>query len=495
MKGEVLSSVVVNDIAVWRYSHFPEKTFAPLKNAVAGNSEWASTIIDVLKTRDVSSFIRTLGGFQNNDFIKGSISRMLKAIDSRQFSMTTIKRLDYITQLLLSSVFRNDTGKKGSLNLVSLSGSDLTLSFDNMKVIYPERSSSNFHTILPIAQTHNNERNITRRSALERAIHGVEVDNLYEFEICLKKRLNLSDDIMNRIMKNTEQIGRSLVKKSCLLTSEQKQVTIAFCVDYFLRKQDIEVLEVHCPPRGIGVMYYGFRPFFPDSEFPADTLARVIKGLFKQTKSKNLERILIVDSKPDSAFFGMDIETLRTAFRDQGIRLIEIVDACQFTRTAKEPSQVILDHKPEMIYFTDLPISFSEEILLQKLMIVPAIESMRLVYDRMLIRDEFERCGIKHPEGVVVRREDTSFDIEAIRKQIGDWVVVKPIINEPWWAPSKKKTVFLCLENTYHQELLSKLAQAEDVVVEEFVTDSLDLEGFFGELRVFGVASNQNCSK
>jgi hypothetical protein len=485
-----LSSTIVSDIAVWRYSHFPEKTFAALKNAVDDNPKWASTILDVLRTRDVSTFIRTLEGFQNDDFIQGSISRLLKASDSKQFSITTLKRLDYITQLLLSSVFRNDTGKKGSLSLVPLSGSDLALPFDNVKVIYPERNSSNFHTILPISRIHNNEKNAARRSALGRALHETVVGNLYEFEICLKERLNLSNDTRNRITKNTEQIGRTLVEKSRLLSSDQKQVIVAFCVDYFLREHDVEVLEVHCPPRGIGVMYSGFRPFFPESEFPVDTLAKTVKDLFKHAKGKNLERVLIVDSKPDSAFFGMDIEMLETAFKDQGIQLIEIVDAFQFKQAAKESSPVIFGHMPEMIYFTDLPVSFFQGILSQRLMVVPAVEAMRLAYDRMLIR-EFEPHGPKPPKGVAIRKEGASLDIEALRKQIGDWVVVKPIINEPWWFPSKKRTAFLCLGNMYHQKLLSKLVLAGDVVVEELVTDSLDSDGFFGELRVFGVASNQ----
>ena len=76
-------------------------------------------------------------------------------------------------------------------------------------------------------------------------------------------------------------------------------------------------------------------------------------------------------------------------------------------------------------------------------------------------------------------------DLTTIKEQLGNWIILKTRMNTPWWSPLRKKPEVLFADDKLISRANYMLKENGDIILQKLITDSVDNQGHFGELRVY----------
>jgi len=252
------------------------------------------------------------------------------------------------------------------------------------------------------------------------AFHGTRDDYVIPYSNNTN-RLTITANIENQIINHTAHIARNAINENPLLLD-----CGLLAIDYFIQGDIATPLECHFPGRGIGIHLL---PFILSKEVH-EAAATVIYNIKEMLARYYGEPISL------SA-----LKTGNTAFHElDKIAVSLISDSAALTSKS-----IALD--------IDDSIHFNQ-------------------------RDS----EINGQEDQVVISEEIT-DAETIKQQLGAWVVLKTRINTPWWSSSRKKPEILFVDNKLISRVNHVLNTSGDIILQRLVTNSVDTQGHFGELR------------
>ncbi len=460
--------VETSPLAVWRHAHFPIKT-VPFTD-ITDRQNALKQVSALLNTPKILDFLNRLdGGIRGDRFT--NVRDTLMTIDPVQpFTRTIERQLDYTLRLLISSVIRNDTGKKGSLNVVSLDDSVSLPQINYRKIIVPEPHGTNYTQALTLAERFNTTQDATQRAQLQSQLAQIAPE-LHEFHLSTAMNLPLNG-LRAEILHTQQRVGTLLAET----LSDQYGVrrgVLTYSVDYFLSDKPL-ILEVHCPPRTIATSYMGLRSIDGTLPYPIDQTVHNACNTYQHRHGRTAESVLVFNPEPNAGAMVVEAKAFITAFERIGCNKVTLVQHEDALRSQMAGYDII--------YLCDEIADQPDLSLREDQLLLPVPEAMTMVQDRAFVAQLCADAGLHVARNVVVAQGER-VPTEKLRATLGDWVLAKSQIHQPWWSKTKQRVEFLHLD--MHAKMLQKLLGKEAIMVEEIITDSLDDSGYFGELRVF----------
>jgi hypothetical protein len=97
-------------------------------------------------------------------------------------------------------------------------------------------------------------------------------------------------------------------------------------------------------------------------------------------------------------------------------------------------------------------------------------------------RDDEIKCMTEHQ--MIITKPINENDLCKIKTFLGNWIVLKTRMNTPWWSQSRRKPEILIVdENLIHRANYILQINGE-IILQKLITDSQDIHGHCGELRV-----------
>lgn len=454
--------------ALWRFSRRQLSDFNLL--GFSSPSQEKDTVISSLKNANILNRLNDLSGGVNGNRFTLLLERLLQ--DRENISSNDRRALSYASQLLFSIHLKNDTGKKGSLNICDLVGDKESINH-NLEGI-TELDKNKFTLKRSNTKTQSTD---TFLSALPTELK----DDQYTFRFDTKERITLDLITKRKIEEITSLVAKSFRNNN---PSNTQFAVTPFSIDFLLSKENIKVLEVHCPPRGIGMMYLPFkatnclRHSTPDDIY-VDAILRNYKKHFKDP----LTNIALCYPFKESTFINRDIGRLAKILSKKTSAKLHIVSPYRLKNRSDERIHVMDKNVvPELIIFSDIPESYKQYYSNSQQLVVPSVDDAQLCEKRELLDGISEDHKIPFIE---INKDETPMWNE-ITESIGRLVVVKEAEHRPWWSGQKEHCRFYDLKNEKHQKLVRKRLYKSDIRIEKLISNSVDELGHFGELRVFG---------
>ena len=198
--------------------------------------------------------------------------------------------------------------------------------------------------------------------------------------------------------------------------------------------------ETHFPGRGLGVHFLPFLLFSKQREIFRD----YFDGLFYEIKNKYGSNVKVeVGNCGQTSFHGLD-----RSFIDLINNNFALLDS---------------NNCPQVIKRIDLDVN-----------------------------DDYQKFPIRtFPEWdysinqIILDKNITFDDVSGIREKIGTWAIIKSSLNIPWWSKHRKKPEACLVDKKFVKRVNSLLQEYPSVIVQELITDSVDKNGHFGELRFY----------
>ncbi|MEQ8672055.1 MAG: hypothetical protein RLP44_07955 [Aggregatilineales bacterium] len=469
-----LMTMTTSPYAVWRHAHFPMRTFE--FQAIRTMQDAFDVILNMLGQSEIRTFLNRLDGGASGDRFDHLYAKLQQVDRTAPFTREVERQVDYTLRLLISSVIRNDTGKKGSLNIVSLDESVQLPEVKRHRVLVPEPTNENFSDALNLADRFNNTIDHDAREIYESALREV-ADSLHQFHVSTEARLLLDDRKMTTIQDSQRRVGEALADELEARYGIREGV-FTYSVDYFLREDSATILEVHCPPRTIETSYMGLRAWSTDVIFPLDSAVRIACDTFAESQGRAALRVLVFNPEPHAGAMVTEALAFVKGFERAGCEQVHLVQS----------SAELRDCAPDydIIYLCDELSDDSGQSATLTVradqLLLPIPQMMELVKDRALMAQMCDSAGLAVGKNLTASQGDP-LPVDALRRELGDWVLAKSRIHQPWWSQTKQRVEFLHLD--LHRDKLQKLLDKEAIMFEEIITDSLDENGHFGELRVF----------
>lgn len=325
-----------------------------------------------------------------------------------------IRQLNYVSQILMSTVIKNDIGLHGGLSPI----------FDNIdrkesvgdfryasklpsEVVFANIDSNNFSPFSLIDLRRNRGDYIVPYST---NLHNVDI-----FDGLADKIKLISEEIIDRLIERKE------------MTTDCEFVAI----DFFICKGDVIPFECHFPGRGIGVHIFPF------------LLAKETMGM-AQSVIEDIKKQL-------EGFYGskvtIDIRNAGTTTFHELDRIIVSLLSCKSSIIRKS---IDLDVCEDLSNFQMRDFEMKNE-LYQKVIDSPI----------------------------------SNYDLDEIRALLGNWVILKTRMNTPWWSKSRKRPEIQLVDDKLISRVNYLFKRHGEIILQKLITDSLDINGHFGELRTY----------
>jgi len=338
------------------------------------------------------------------------------------------KHLYYVSQILISTVLKNDTGLRGGISPIILS-SPSSLGNQNKKCKFDDISIPSSVKYIDVNEDCFDVNSLVYyRTAPDDYI--IPFDNLTD-------KLKLSDDKITTVDTISRNIIHNFIRKNTNMTSAD---CFPFAIDFFIRQDSMLPFESHFPGRGLGVHFLPFLLFSKQREI----FQNYFVGLFSEIKKKyGSNAKLEVGSCGQTSFHGLDRSL---------INLINNNFALLYTNSS-----------PQVIKHIDLDVN-----------------------------DDYKKFPVRTiPEWdysinqIILNKNITSDDVPEIKGKIGNWAIIKSSLNIPWWSKYRKKPEVCLVDKKFVKRINNLLQEYPSVIVQELITDSVDKNGNFGELRLY----------
>lgn len=461
-------TMTTSPYAVWRHAHFPMQIFD--FQSIQTMHDAFDVIVTMLRKSEIRAFLNRLDGGANGDRFDHLYAKLQNVNRNAPFSREVERQVDYTLRLLISSVIRNDTGKKGSLNIVSLDANFPLPRVENHRVLVPEPTNDKFSDALRLAAEFNGTTDPEARATYEIGLREV-ADQLHQFHVSTQPRLLLDSQMMIGIKQAQQRVGEALVSELARRHNIHEGV-FTYSVDYFLR-DDPTILEIHCPPRTIETSYMGLRAWTSDEvTYPLDSAVKIACAYYEDQQGRAPERVLVFNPEPHAGAMVTEARAFVNGFERAGCKVVHLV------QSAAELHDCAPDY--DIIYLCD---EVADTLSLRAdQLLLPIPQMMEMVKDRALMAQICQSVGLsvgKH----MTSAQGERVPVDDLREKLGDWVLAKSRIHQPWWSQTKQRVEFLHLD--LHRDKLQKLLDKEPIMFEEIISDSVDQHGHFGELRVF----------
>jgi len=338
------------------------------------------------------------------------------------------RQLYYVSQILISTVLKNDTGLRGGISPVILpsppsSGSRKEgCTFDtisipsSVKYIDANKDCFDVNSLVDYRTTPD--------------------DYVIPFDDSAGK-LNLSDDNITTMDTISRNIIQNFIRKNAELISVD---CFPFAIDFFIRQDSILPFETHFPGRGLGVHFLPFLLFSKQREIFRD----YFNGLFYEIKNK----------------YGCNV---KLEIGSCGQTSFHVLDRSFINLINNNFAVLDSNNCPQVIKRIDLDVN-----------------------------DDYKKFPIRTiPEWdysinqIILDKNITFDDVSGIREKIGTWAIIKSSLNIPWWSKHRKKPEACLVDKKFVKRVNSLLQEYPSVIVQELITDSVDKNGHFGELRFY----------
>ena len=457
----------ISEWALWRHSNLSIKNF-PFSEFDDLYEELfvLSKLLDDDIIRESADYLD--GGIKGNRFER--FNNRLKEIIYHNKSINSEDRrnIQYASQVLLSMHFRNDTGKKGSLCLVNLRNENLknTIEADvdltANKIIHTDKTEVKLENYIDSYQ--------------------LEDKDIFKFKISTKKRVSITPENKISIQKTFEQVAKRFENISAKKGTIQQISCIPISIDFFITQDEkIYLLEAHCPPRGIEMMFIPFRSILNNSiKTPLDEYLEILISSFNHQHKKTPQNILLYYPVLNTTFINRETVRYKNILNHLLPEAqIDIVGPEFGLRKEMDGRIYFKDKLYDLLIFVD-----TNEVHTYK------SNSEQLVVPNSVYSEELSNI-VKSLDCVekidsMLIKEGSDVDWSNIEDKLGKWIVAKEVNHKPWWSGMKKKCNFFNINNELHRKQFSKCLRRNDLKVEKLIRNSVDDQYHFGELRVFG---------
>ena len=391
------------DVNIWRHSIRKIKDY-PFFECMDMESVRALTL-ESLKNEEIAFWMDKL--LQRN---KGFHSNLLK----KSNSSNVVRQLNYVSQILISSVIKNDIGVRGGvaaifneIDIQQFKGAFDVLEQISLKAIFVNMDVDNFSSFSLIDLRKNRDDYIIPYST---NLHKINVKSGLLDQIKL-----ISEEIIERIIGSGEMLSDCAV----------------IAIDFFVKDDLVIPFECHFPGRGLGVHLL---PFLIDKE-TANMTYSVINRIKKQLEE----------------FYGLNIALD-----------IRNIGSTTFHDLDKIIISMISNNKAIMHKAIDLDINRNET--------------------HFSMRDHEIKNSVNQ---MVISSYLNKNDLYKIKEFLGNWIIIKTRRNTPWWSELRKKPEILIADDKLILRVNYLLRNYGEIILQQLITDSIDIEGHAGELRTY----------
>ena len=480
--NSIRSGLQIAPVGIWRYSLLKADSL-PLKGFDEPGEE-VKSVLNLLRDEGILSRANRLLDAADGTRFTRLLGRIALVVQEGKPNRAMRDDIAFATQILFSLHYRNDTGKKAGLSLLSIKDD---------KPLFPDKYATALVDLTKneviINQDNGMEEKITLSSYIKPKFDLEDIDQ-FTFEIDLRKRFSLSKRTKEQLKIAMRSIGNQLIYSGSEGTKTQLRI-IPFSVDFFVSEQKIKILEVHCPPRGIEMMSLPFRPFStPEIQFPSDLYVSIVINEFRNCYKRLPNSVALCYPCSGYTFINRDTSRLAGIFEDQAKCIVHLAGPTPKMGWGVDEDDTIkvtgVSEIPDIVLFSDTPEHFlltsTKQVVVPDVTAVRATENREYLWSRQTIDPQLTI------QAELISKGENCPDFEKLSKKLGDWVVVKPEGHLPWWSPQKSSSYckFLNLVNVGHQKQIKKLASKGPIILQSFFSSSLDNFGHFGELRIFG---------
>lgn len=456
-------NILIEDLCVWRFGRLKIDFFSSV--IPEGLSDDIAILQKVLNNSEIVSTIPTIDRSITPKAISRAVEKISRCSRFENLDSRDRRFAAYLYDLAVSSLIRHDTGAKGSLSLFSLGEQKINYTSGSTRVLLP----GDFNEDISLRSFNDYNTNPDFDTRVGQATQLIEQfgNQLYSFDISFEKSLSLSSDIVRSLYDSTLAVGRLLYKylSNCLNHS----FFVPFSVDFMFDKGTAYVLEVHVPPRGIELQFYGFRPFFRNLMFPSDNIIRLLQSELRLSSSIPKDaQIRFCNPFENIGFFVAERQFLEERAKHLGVDVLSSSNDRTIDWYVELPEVRPLDKTPELQ--------------------IPVHEAIQFVDNRTLFLGASKQNGFKCVPYRILSPK-TWIDPKDIVSEFGAVVACKELTHHSWWHPQKRKVKLLNLNFGPHQESLKQEAW-EGCIVERVLTDSIDDHNHHGELKILATITN-----
>lgn len=452
-------------LGVWRYSRMPSIYLRRLNIDTAQQA--GEALREMAREDAVWRHIGRLDSAKKSAVYEKLRKRLLDGAEASELSHDDRHIAIHAYDLALSSILRHDTGKKGSLSLVSVGGPAISYRDGEAIVCLPDDPR-----LLGKMDAEFLKFNCqTGFEARTRLFEDLPTGDRYEFSVFLGERLRLQQHDVDSLNELQNRIERIIAWKA--LSTLTEPFFIPFSVDYLLSERGPILLEIHCPPRGVALQYYGFEPFYRNIRFPRAVFSNALVRLLRSRNSANRVQIVVPSGLAELGFFYYEALLLKESLMDSGPMPDDESEhlACWLVEVTKDLSEVCRDAR----------------------ILIPPPSIAEFVNDRVPLYYILRENGIMVPSTIMVE-EPEKLKIDQIISALGPLVAVKPSTHLSWWNKNKVRVQLLNLRIPEHRDRILALGESatkiSPLLIEKVVVDSLDSFGSHGELKLFSIVTN-----
>ena len=346
-----------------------------------------------------------------------------------KFNSKVRRALNYASKLLISIHIRNDTGLKGGISGIYdyLDYKSLNKKMDII-INIPER----IRIIKNRELFFSNEKPIIRNKDSELVI-----------PVDCEKRITINSHTKDKLDSISRDIFFSIINLKLSFKLKKGRI-YTFAVDFIKNDENWMPLEWHFPGRGIGMHLI---PLYVS----CDLYSKIISSMFHIIAEK-------IKSIYGYCNVKYSVNGFNYLFHDLDRILINMLNMYFFTENEKNINNMIL---------------FESETTYDKL----KNHSLARVFPENLltIKSLIIKNGDQLDEKILYQYSEI----------LGKWVVIKQYINLPWWHKNRIRPEFIILSSKTGLNTIKCFLKSGTVQIQSLVTDSVDLYGNFGELRLY----------
>lgn len=415
---------------VWRYSFNSHNIHRILSESVT--EEYI--LFELLSN---SEFVKTICNIDSN--IK--INEIGSLVKSNKLNSKSRRYLNYLYDLLISSVIRHDTGNKAGLALYAFSGEPKYIAGHNRRISIPDKIDLGF-----------DKANYLKANLFDNQLLSKE--RTYDYLSTYEKQIELNTSQIDSIKTQNKIVSDIILDK--IINKDRSLYFIPVSIDYLFHNNKPYILEIHSPPRGIELQFLGFQEVVNNLLLPSEEFLNFLKDHSIFTS--------IINTKPQSGFYGFEYQLLNE----------------KANRIFKRPySNYHIN--VQWCLEPNLPLNDDKN----KIECIPNIKDVKVINNIGQLFMSLKESGVDVIP-FIINDLKKKYKLSEIIDQLGYFVAFKQIIHHTWWDDKKKRVKILNLYYAEHRRVALKLLENECLVQKVFL-DSKDSKGYHGELKTFSL--------